>query len=449
MTGQDRATAHAEVSVIVVTYNHEPFIARALDSVLAQHTDFPVEILISEDASTDRTRDIVGEYAATHNDRVRLLLSDRNLNSNEVTTRAIEAARGRYLAIMDGDDYWTSPEKLQCQVSFLEAHPECSVCFHDTTVVDAAGQLLEETFVRKDVPRFSDLEDILVGNYVPGSAAMIRRATLLPLPLWLNAAPYGDWALLIVAARQGRLGFLVDVLGAYRKHAGGVWSRLDEGQQLVGIVRFLDFLAEHIWPDRRMFIRRVRAGWRVNLLNTLERRGEYAAAAREIEEGVRHGDVSRMRAPGQDSMSLHEDSEDREDREDREDNDVRAELAVRVGSRRRADGAPPSSSGGPNGYVDSAWFSMGGRQLTVSGWGPFWEDDACPTLLVESSEMIGDAAVVRLPRPDVAKLVDPSLERSGFWLRMVADHVFRSPVRLVAVDQRGVQHAIGEVMPPA
>ena len=425
------------VCVIVVTYNHELFIAKALDSVLTQHADFPVEILISEDASTDRTRHTVREYAAKYSDRVRLLLSDQNLNSNEVTTRAIDAARGRYLAIMDGDDYWTSPEKLQRQVSFLEAHPECSVCFHDTAVVDAGGAVLDDTFVRKDVPRFTGLDDILVGNYVPGSAAMIRCPALQPLPSWLKRAPYGDWALLVIAARQGRLGFLAEVLGAYRKHAGGVWSRLDEVQQLVGIVRFFDFLAEHIWPDRLTFLRRVRAGWRVNLLNTLERQGEYAAAAREIEEGIRHGDVCRTRAPGSDPMSPYE------------DHGVRTELAVRIGSRHGADGTSSSSDDTLNGWIDSDRFSMGGRQLTVSGWGPFSEDNAYATLLVESSDIIGDAAVVRLPRPDVARVIDTSLARSGFWLRMLADHVFRSPVRLVAVDQRGVRRTIGEVMPPA
>lgn len=437
MTGLDCATPDVVVSVIVLTYNHESFIANALDSVLAQRADFPVEILISEDDSTDGTRDIVREYAAKNATRVRLLLSDRNLNSNEVTARAIEAARGRYLAIMDGDDYWTSPEKLQCQVSFLEAHPDCSVCFHDMTVVDTAGHLLESTFVRKDVARLTDLDDILVGNYVPGSAAMIRRLSLSPLPLWLNEAPYCDWALLVLAARQGRLGFLAEVLGAYRRHAGGVWSGLDEVQRLAGIVGFLNVLAERIWPDRQGFVRRVRAGWRVNLLNTLERRGEHAAAAREIEEGVRCGDVSRTRTPDRDPTSL------------RADDDARSELAVRIGSRDAAGGVSPSSNDRPNGYVDSARFSMGGRQLTVSGWGAFREDDPRPTLVVESSETIADAAVVRLQRTDVAKIVDPMLERSGFWLRMVADDVLRSPVRLVAVDQRGVQHPIGEVMPPA
>ena len=99
-----------KVSVLVMTYNHERFVAQALDSALMQEVAFDWEILVSEDCSTDRTREIVVEYARRHSDRIRLLLSERNVRSNYVVRRGIEAARGTYVALLDGDDFWTSPQ---------------------------------------------------------------------------------------------------------------------------------------------------------------------------------------------------------------------------------------------------------------------------------------------------------------------------------------------------
>ena len=113
-----------KVTVLVMTYNHAGFIAQALDSVLTQRTGFHYEILISEDRSTDGTRETVISYAEKHPGRIRLLLSERNLHSNTVVSRGIRVARGEYVALLDGDDYWVSPDKLQKQVDFLDAHPE-------------------------------------------------------------------------------------------------------------------------------------------------------------------------------------------------------------------------------------------------------------------------------------------------------------------------------------
>lgn len=128
------------VSVLVITYNHERYISQALDSVLMQQTSFDWEILVSEDCSTDRTRQIVKEYAARRQGLLRLLLSEKNLHSNEVVARAIRAAAGDYLALLDGDDYWLTSEKLQTQVDFMDSHPESTVCFHQAVVHDERAQ---------------------------------------------------------------------------------------------------------------------------------------------------------------------------------------------------------------------------------------------------------------------------------------------------------------------
>src|SRR5262245_33842255 len=125
-----------KVSVILTTYNHEQFIRQALDSIFMQKTTFAFEVIITEDCSTDSTAAILLEYKLRYPEQIALILSEQNLNSNKVTRRAIEAARGEYLAFLDGDDYWISSEKLQRQVGFLDTNPNCALCFHPVNIVD-------------------------------------------------------------------------------------------------------------------------------------------------------------------------------------------------------------------------------------------------------------------------------------------------------------------------
>ena len=147
-TVPDKAQASALplVSVGVLTYNHEEYIAQALDSILMQETDFTVEIVIGEDCSQDGTRDIVKKYAEQYPDRIRALLHETNLgiNGNACAVRA--ACSGKYLAMLDGDNYWTCPHKLQKQVTFLEEHPEYIGSAHKVRVVDRFGGLSHEKY---------------------------------------------------------------------------------------------------------------------------------------------------------------------------------------------------------------------------------------------------------------------------------------------------------------
>ena len=118
------------VSVCMITYNHENFIREAIDGVLMQKTDFPIELIIGEDCSTDGTRKIVMEYARKYPDIIRPLLPDSNLGMMKNFIETMQAATGKYIALCEGDDYWTDPYKLQKQVDFLEANEEYSLCCH-------------------------------------------------------------------------------------------------------------------------------------------------------------------------------------------------------------------------------------------------------------------------------------------------------------------------------
>lgn len=115
------------VSIVCITYNHEPYIRQAIDGFLMQETTFPYEIILADDCSTDGTSAICAEYAEEYPDLVRYLPSEKNVGGVENERRAIDVAQGEYVAVCEGDDFWTYPQKLQKQVEFLDAHPDYSV----------------------------------------------------------------------------------------------------------------------------------------------------------------------------------------------------------------------------------------------------------------------------------------------------------------------------------
>lgn len=129
-----------DVSVILMTYFHEDYVAQALDSILSQETDLRYEILVGDDASEDRTPEIIREYAARYPEIIRPVLRTENLGATRNGWDLGRRVRGRYVALLEGDDYWLDPRKMQKQWEFLETHPEYSACCGKCLVVDENGQ---------------------------------------------------------------------------------------------------------------------------------------------------------------------------------------------------------------------------------------------------------------------------------------------------------------------
>jgi glycosyltransferase involved in cell wall biosynthesis len=178
-------------------------------------------------------------YQRRYPTRVRLLLSERNLRNNQIVARGIQAAQGRYVALLDGDDYWTSPDKLQKQVDFLDAHPDCAVCFHNATVVYEDGSRAPRHWTPVDQKPVATLEDIWLGNFIATCATMFRRGLWPELPSWYDALfPITDWPLHILNAEHGHLGYLNEVMGVYRYHSGGLYSPLSEARKLAETLQF-------------------------------------------------------------------------------------------------------------------------------------------------------------------------------------------------------------------
>lgn len=223
-------TVEPVVSAIVVTYNHEPYIRQAIDSVLSQQVNFPFEIIVSEDKSTDSTAEIVASYAERHPDRIRFIRSEVNLRDNEVLLRAMRIARGRYITFLDGDDYWVSPDKLQTQVDFMEAHPDSAITYHDVERVTDDGEVVR---VMKGIGHRGTIEDLTKGNFVGTCSVMIRRSALPQVPDWVEQMPAADWPLYFLAARSGFIDHIPDLVARYRIHTQSFWATRPLAEQLL------------------------------------------------------------------------------------------------------------------------------------------------------------------------------------------------------------------------
>jgi glycosyltransferase involved in cell wall biosynthesis len=159
-----RQMAEPLVSIMMLTYNHAGNIARAIESVLHQEVNFPIELVIGEDASTDGTKAIVLEYQSRRPDIIRVITSPTNVGMKANNYRAIKACRGKYLAFCEGDDYWHHPGKLQKQADYLEGHPECGLVFSSYDVYHVSSKILTRDFLRHralKIPTDPGLLDIL------------------------------------------------------------------------------------------------------------------------------------------------------------------------------------------------------------------------------------------------------------------------------------------------
>jgi len=244
-----------KVSVVLRTYEHEPFIAQAIESVLIQRAGFPFELVIGEDCSRDGTREIVSAYADRHPGLIKTVLPARNLGHGEIFRRALDATAGELVAYLDGDDYWTSPLKLARQVEFLERNPRCANCFHDVSLVyDRAG--IPSGALS---PAFGDgqfgLEQIVMECFVPAPAMMFRREVAAGLRPWVFDSAWIDWLIHIRSAELGPIGYLPEPMAAYRVHQGGMFSAMDRVSQLQEDVAFYARLSPEL-PGQGELIQR-------------------------------------------------------------------------------------------------------------------------------------------------------------------------------------------------
>ncbi|WP_263261178.1 glycosyltransferase [Pseudomonas sp. RIT-PI-S] len=220
------------VSVVCPAYNQQAFIAQTIDSFLAQQTDFPFEILINDDASTDGTREIIRAYAERYPSLIRPVLHEQNqYRQGKLFFPALfNMAKGRYLAYCDGDDYWTDPLKLQKQVSFLEGHPDYVITYHDAVMVDEQGE--QGLQLGHRYQRDASSLELMQGRRISTLTACFRNL-LHELPRELELAPLMDVCWWSMLGAHGKGKYMANIgAGGYRVHSGGIFSMRSEKKKL-------------------------------------------------------------------------------------------------------------------------------------------------------------------------------------------------------------------------
>ena len=215
---------NCRVSVLCATFNHEDYLRTTLDGFLSQKTDFPFEVLVCDDASTDSTADILREYAEKYPDIIRPFYQKENLYSRRINvydTVFFPAARGEYIAICEGDDYWNDPEKLQRQVDWLDAHPDYSACVHNSIGHFSGANHPDELLFPSVGDRDLDFAQIAKGLHVSfhtSSMLMRREYVENPPEFLIRSQAYGftDYPQALWLAHHGKIRFLDKPMSVYR-----------------------------------------------------------------------------------------------------------------------------------------------------------------------------------------------------------------------------------------
>ena len=218
------------VSICCITYNHAPYIRSALDGFLMQETDFAYEILIHDDASTDGTADIIREYTARYPDIIKPILREENQYSKGISNISIfnfPRARGEFIAMCEGDDYWTDPHKLRKQVDFLRARPDCSLCFHSSKIISVDGSMAEGMMRPYRESRKVEPEAIVDKSTGYPTASLVFPARIVKtLPDYYLHCPVGDIPMQLMMACAGYAYYMDEPMCVYRVGVASSWTSL-------------------------------------------------------------------------------------------------------------------------------------------------------------------------------------------------------------------------------
>ena len=215
------------VSICCVTYNHEKYIAEAIESFLMQDTNFDYEILIHDDASTDKTAEIIKEYQNRYPNIIKPICQVENQYSKGVKVSQLnrERAKGKYIALCEGDDYWTDKTKLQKQVDFMEKNNEFSLCVHAGEKVNNKGKRIYPMRPYQSDRVCTTSEVILGGgDMFPTNSMFFKKQHTETMPKFYSISPVGDYPLVIYLSLVGKVYYFDKIMSAYRVGVAGSWN---------------------------------------------------------------------------------------------------------------------------------------------------------------------------------------------------------------------------------
>jgi glycosyltransferase involved in cell wall biosynthesis len=229
----------------MITYNQESYIGEAIESILMQKTNFLIELVIGEDCSTDRTPEICKLYKDKYPDIIKLRLSVKNVGMIPNFIENLKVCTGKYIAICEGDDYWTDPLKLQKQVDFLEVNPEFSLCFHNALVKHARMALKNRLFCDANVKEVTTIENVIENWYIPTASMVFRNNLITPLPNWYNNILLGDYTLHLLLADKGKIKYINEVMSIYRITKGSVSSNFTYNLNEIKLIENLSYFNQY------------------------------------------------------------------------------------------------------------------------------------------------------------------------------------------------------------
>lgn len=235
-----------KLTVVVTTYNQEKYIGQAIDGILMQKTDFPFKLIISNDCSTDGTLAILQEYQKNNPEIIEVINNEKNLGpmNNFINTLSI-VKDSEYVALCDGDDFWTDENKLQKQVDFLDENKDFNICWHKSKLFYQNGEK-EEQIIPQNIPEVTSIEDLVNQNYIVANSVVYRwkfNDENLKDVFPNDVAP-GDYYIHLLHAQDGKIKMIDEVMSAYRRHNESMWWSNDEDKEkfILGYGRkFLNF----------------------------------------------------------------------------------------------------------------------------------------------------------------------------------------------------------------
>jgi glycosyltransferase involved in cell wall biosynthesis len=226
------------VAVWMVTYNQEKYIARAFEGILMQKVDFKLKIFIGDDCSTDNTMAICLKYESENPDILRVIANSENniwINAMNIYETCLNSG-AKYIAMCEGDDYWTDSFKLQKQVDFLEENPTIFGCYHDVQIVDENNIVIKENYYKPHKEVF-DQEDCLVyGGTYSTSSLVFRGEVLNDMPKWFLKSS-SDYSLDLLITEYGKIAHIEENMGRYRIHSGGLWQGNSEVNNVETVIK--------------------------------------------------------------------------------------------------------------------------------------------------------------------------------------------------------------------
>ncbi len=225
------------ISVSCITFNHGPYLRQALDGFVNQKTEYPFEILIHDDCSADDTIEIIKEYAEKYPKIIRPMFEEENQYSKGISNISgafnFPRARGKYIAMCEGDDFWCDMEKLQKQASYMEAHPECSMCCHSAGVVPMDNAFRTVKILQPfRGSRILEAEEVISKKEnIPTASLMFRTEYAKTLPLYYHDCPVGDIPIHLYMATKGTIYYFDEVMSMYRMGTAGSWGSSMDSEQ--------------------------------------------------------------------------------------------------------------------------------------------------------------------------------------------------------------------------